>query len=126
MSTLTFAPANRERRVATTGTTAPRGESRKRRRATCGGVAILALRDIGCTCREGVVTLRGCLPTYDFKQIAQHVVSELEGVCGIINQIEVLAPSGRAEVGSRACASAKVSEEPTPLQWQWRNRVRPW
>jgi osmotically-inducible protein OsmY len=95
MSTLTFAPANRERRVATTGTTA---RERRIEEAVEGHLrrsSYLALRDIGCTCREGVVTLRGCLPTYYLKQIAQHVVAELEGVCGIINRIEVLAPSGR-------------------------------
>ena len=58
----------------------------------------LALRDIGCTCCEGLVTLSGCLPTYYLKQIAQHMVAEIEGVREIINQIEVLAPSRRKDV----------------------------
>ena len=94
----TSADANRGRRVATTGTAGRERrieesvESRLRRSGH------LALRDIGCACREGVVTLRGCLPTYYLKQIAQHVVAEIEGVRGIINQIEVLASSGRNDV----------------------------
>ena len=102
MSTLTY--ADRERRGAATGTSV---HDRRIEEAAEGHLrrsGYLALRNIGCNCREGVVTLRGCLPTYYLKQIAQHVVAELEGVCGIINQIEVLAPSGRAVVGSRACA----------------------
>ena len=101
MSTLTFAHANREHRVATTGTTAREKRIEEAAEGHLRRSSYLALRDIGCTCREGVVTLRGCLPTYYLKQIAQHVVTELEGVCGIINQIEVLAPSGRDGGGIR-------------------------
>jgi osmotically-inducible protein OsmY len=95
MSTSMFASANRERRVATTGTTARERRIKEAAEGHLRRSGYLALRNIGCNCREGVVTLRGCLPTYYLKQIAQHVVAELEGVCGIINQIEVLASSGR-------------------------------
>ena len=104
MSTLTFAPANRERRAATTGTTARERRIEEAAEGRLRRSSYLALRDIDCMSCEGVVTLRGCLPTYYLKQIAQHVVAELEGVCGISNQIEVLASSGRAVVGSGACA----------------------
>ena len=104
MSTSTFAFENRQRRVATTGITAREGRIKEAAEGHLRRSGALTLRDIGCACREGVVTLRGCLPTYSLKQFAQHVVAELEGVCGIINQIEVLAPSGRAVVGSKACA----------------------
>ena len=101
MSTLAY--ANRERRVAITDTAACERRIEEAAEGHLRRSGYLALRDIGCTCREGVVTLRGCLPTYYLKQIAQHVVTEREGVCGIINQIEVLAPSGRAVVGSGVC-----------------------
>ncbi|MBV8314862.1 MAG: BON domain-containing protein [Planctomycetaceae bacterium] len=94
-STSTFAFENRQRRVATTGTTARERRIEEAAEGHLQRSGYLALQDIGCTCREGVVTLWGCLPTYYLKQIAQHVVAELEGVCGIINQIEVLASSGR-------------------------------
>ena len=104
MSTLTFAHANREHRVSTTGTTTREKRIEEAAEGHLRRSSYLALRDIGCTCREGVVTIRGCLPTHYLKQIAQHVVTELEGVCGIVNQIEVLAPPGRDVVGSGACA----------------------
>jgi osmotically-inducible protein OsmY len=51
----------------------------------------LALRVIGCADYEGAVTLRGCVPTYYLKQIAQEVVAGTKGVRAIINQIEVMA-----------------------------------
>jgi osmotically-inducible protein OsmY len=95
MSTSTFAPENRRRRGATAGTTAGERRIEEVAEGHLRRSGYLALRDIGCTCRAGVVTLRGCLPTYYLKQIAQHVVAELEDVCGIINHIEVLASSGR-------------------------------
>ena len=53
----------------------------------------LALRDIGCVYNEGVLTLRGRLPTLHLKQIAQAVVADIEGVQTIVNQIQVPAPS---------------------------------
>jgi hypothetical protein len=40
----------------------------------------LALRVIGCANHEGSVTLRGCVPTYYLKQLAQEIVSGTEGV----------------------------------------------
>ena len=95
---LALTDADRERRVATTDTTARERRIEEAAESQLRRSGYLVLRDIGCTCREGVVTLRGCLPTYYLKQIAQHVVTELEGVCGIINQIEVLAPSRRDDV----------------------------
>lgn len=52
----------------------------------------LAQRDVDCAYCEGVVTLRGHLPTYYLKQLAQAVVAEVDGVHAVDNQIEVLAP----------------------------------
>ena len=59
----------------------------------------LALRDIGCADHEGAVTLRGRVPTYYLKQLAQEVVADVEGVHAVINRIEVLTPLSRE--GSR-------------------------
>jgi hypothetical protein len=36
--------------------------------------------------------LRGCLPTYHLKQVAQSLVAEIDGVCTIVNEIDVRAP----------------------------------
>ena len=53
----------------------------------------LALNNISCELLDGVLVLRGCLPTYYIKQIAQEAVAPLEGVERIDNQIQVVAPA---------------------------------
>jgi osmotically-inducible protein OsmY len=55
----------------------------------------LALKNVRCECAEGVLTLRGCLPTYYLKQMAQAVVARIEGVQRVVNEIEVVATSPR-------------------------------
>ncbi len=55
----------------------------------------LALRNIHCDFREGVLTLIGCLPTYHLKQVAQTAVAALDGVERIVNAIEVLPATAR-------------------------------
>jgi osmotically-inducible protein OsmY len=53
------------------------------------GSSYFALRNVGCVYRDGVLTLRGSLPTYYLKQMAQSLVAETEGVTAVVNQIEV-------------------------------------
>jgi hypothetical protein len=48
-----------------------------------------ALKNVSCDCRGGVLVLRGCVPTYYLKQVAQEAVAPLEGVERIDNQIQV-------------------------------------
>jgi hypothetical protein len=48
-----------------------------------------ALQGVGCTFESGVLHLRGCVPTYYLKQVAQSVVVDLEGVLRVNNQLEV-------------------------------------
>jgi osmotically-inducible protein OsmY len=55
----------------------------------------LALKNVRCDFHEGALILRGCLPTYYLKQVAQQTVSRLEGVDRIVNEIEVVASSRR-------------------------------
>jgi hypothetical protein len=50
----------------------------------------LALRNVACDCQDGVLTLRGCLPTYYLKQVAQAAVARVTGVQRIVNEIEVV------------------------------------
>jgi CheY-like chemotaxis protein len=50
----------------------------------------LALKNVSCEGRDGVLTLRGCLPSYYLKQVAQSAVAGLDGVTRIDNRIEVL------------------------------------
>ncbi len=62
-----------------------------------------ALHQVCCSYRDGVLTLRGRLPSYYLKQIAQTAVAGIEGVRRIDNQIEV-AP--RLPGANRARATA--------------------
>ncbi len=61
----------------------------------------LALKNVSCEdCRVesgegGLVVLRGCLPSYYLKQIAQTVVAQVEGVRRIDNRIQVVKPAPR-------------------------------
>ena len=50
----------------------------------------LALKNVSCDCQAGVLVLRGCLPSYYLKQVAQEAVACLAGVKAVDNQIEVL------------------------------------
>jgi osmotically-inducible protein OsmY len=50
----------------------------------------LALRNVACDSRDGALVLRGCLPTYYLKQVAQAVVARVEGVRQVVNEIEVV------------------------------------
>jgi osmotically-inducible protein OsmY len=72
------------------------------RRAACSGNLLAArrlcsngysaLKNVSCTFEEGWLILRGSVPSYYVKQLAQQAVARLEGVCWIDNQIEVVMP----------------------------------
>ena len=47
------------------------------------------LRQVKCHFHEGVLILRGQLPSYYLKQLAQEAVMAVEGVEDLINHIEV-------------------------------------
>jgi osmotically-inducible protein OsmY len=59
----------------------------------------LALRAVVCDTRGGIVRLRGSLPTYYLKQVAQATVAEVDGVRRIINRIVVVASIDPSPVG---------------------------
>ncbi len=52
----------------------------------------LALKNVSCDYRDGVLVLRGCLASYYLKQIAQEADASLEGIERIDNQIQVVTP----------------------------------
>ena len=54
---------------------------------------VSGLKNVACDCRDGLLVLRGCLPSYYLKQVAQEVVARLEGVQAIDNQIQVVPPA---------------------------------
>ena len=49
----------------------------------------LALRRLSCDYHEGVLTIRGRVPTFYLKQVAQSLLGKLEGVEEINNLVEV-------------------------------------
>jgi osmotically-inducible protein OsmY len=53
----------------------------------------LALKNVTCEAREGALVLRGCLPSYYLKQMAQTAVAQVQGARRIVNEIEVVVPS---------------------------------
>jgi hypothetical protein len=59
----------------------------------------LALKTVSCDYQGRVLILRGCLPTYYLKQLAQEVVAHLNEVDRIDNQIQVVTPIVRSRQG---------------------------
>jgi osmotically-inducible protein OsmY len=55
----------------------------------------LPLRTITCYIHEGVLSLRGRVPTFYCKQLAQSLVSAIAGVEEVNNQLEVVGPGRR-------------------------------
>ena len=47
------------------------------------------LRSVLCECDWGVLLLKGRLPSFYHKQLAQQAVASVEGVSQIVNEIEV-------------------------------------
>jgi len=50
------------------------------------------IRILSCDCRRGMLFLRGHLPTFCQKQLAQEAVAKLEGVLQVINETVVDTP----------------------------------
>ncbi len=51
------------------------------------------LRTIHCAVDEGVVTLRGRVPSYYLKQTVQSLAEKVEGVQQVINLVDVMYPA---------------------------------
>ena len=50
----------------------------------------LKMQRLWCEFDEGQLTLRGQVPSFYFKQLAQEAVAGLDGVRQVINEIEVI------------------------------------
>jgi osmotically-inducible protein OsmY len=61
------------------------------------GNSYLALKNVKCDFHAGVLTLRGALPTYYLKQVAQTTVAGLDGVDRVVNLIEVVGQRARQD-----------------------------
>jgi osmotically-inducible protein OsmY len=51
------------------------------------------IRSVSCECRQGVLFLRGPLPTFYLKQLAQEAVARVKGVSQVVNETVVEASS---------------------------------
>ncbi len=56
----------------------------------------LPLRHVECRLHEGVLILRGRVPTYYLKQLAQSVGHSLKGIHRVVNELRVDFPRGSA------------------------------
>jgi osmotically-inducible protein OsmY len=55
----------------------------------------MAIRGIACEYRDGMLFLRGQVPSYYHKQMIQESVMAIKGVTRVINEVEVIAPRPR-------------------------------
>jgi osmotically-inducible protein OsmY len=62
------------------------------------------VRQVACAVERGVLTLRGCVPTYYLKQVAQNLVWQMDGVVDIDNQLDVIQPPTRSTFARRDAA----------------------
>ncbi len=54
------------------------------------GSSYPALRELRCSFHEGVLTLRGRVPSYHLRQVAWKLVGELPGVDEFVDRLEVV------------------------------------
>ena len=47
------------------------------------------IRSVSCECRQGVLFLRGPLPTFYLKQLAQEAVARVKGISQVVNDTVV-------------------------------------
>ena len=71
-----------------------------RRRLSDGSPYCMYFRGITCDYHDGVLILRGRLPTFYLKQILQTRLRGLEGVSQIRNHVDVVSSSGLSSVRS--------------------------
>jgi hypothetical protein len=67
--------------------------------------AYFELRSVSCDFSGGVLTLRGHVPSYHLKQLAQALVGEVPGVLEIHNRVEVVTPRPARSVDRRERAA---------------------
>jgi hypothetical protein len=58
-------------------------------------------REISCSFRDGVLTLRGCVPSFYLKQVLQSMLMDIDGIERIDNRVDVVSSSGLSSVRHR-------------------------
>lgn len=54
--------------------------------------------DIDLECRHGVLTVRGSVPTYNLRSVLETILSHVEGVEQIDNEVSVVSSTGLSSV----------------------------
>ena len=62
-----------------------------------------ALKSIECECNDGVLVIRGVVPSYYFKQMAQESIRSLEGVTRIVNELSVQESRNPGDTRNKDC-----------------------
>jgi osmotically-inducible protein OsmY len=88
-------PGEHDDSVAATCSKTPPGRIKERAERALRKYPYLILERITCEYEDGRLILRGCLPSYFLKQVAQTAVAHLEGVENVMNEIDVLPKSRR-------------------------------
>jgi hypothetical protein len=55
-------------------------------------------REIECGYCQGVLTLRGCVPSFYLKQVLQSILKDVPGVRRIDNRVDVVSAAGLSSV----------------------------
>jgi hypothetical protein len=55
-------------------------------------------REISCDFDEGVLTLRGSVPSFYLKQVLQSILKDVPGVARIDNRVDVVSAAGLSSV----------------------------
>jgi len=55
-------------------------------------------REISCDYDEGILTLRGRLPSFYLKQVLQSIVKDVPGIERVNNQVDVVSAAGLSSV----------------------------
>jgi osmotically-inducible protein OsmY len=58
-------------------------------------------REISCSFHDGVLILRGCVPSFYLKQVLQSMLMDIQGVQRIDNRVDVVCSSGLSSVRYR-------------------------
>lgn len=58
-------------------------------------------REIVCDFDDGILTLRGRLPSFYLKQILQSIVKDVPGIARVNNQVDVVSAAGLSSVRRR-------------------------
>ena len=63
--------------------------------ASLRGSSYLALKNVSCELSHGVLTLRGCVPSYYLSEMAASAVCRLDGVDTVVNELQIIASPRR-------------------------------